>query len=392
METSYYDVYKYCQFYSACHVGKYWYVPAIKQNAVYRINRETKNLERVIDLKGCEGSFYEGLYALCIGVGNTIVFLPQNTNTIAIYDVIKEELKEIPIIKEGKNQCFETVGCALKGKYIYIYSIYEDKAPIVLNMEEYSITYDSGWKKAVEKYSRYRKSHLITSIIQDGDTILAGVYGQNIIFEYSLITHKIIKEIRLDSGFKINKIFLNKDMKEVLYITNIEGGRLCIYNRKEEKHYECDLPVNYLPSQILFGKSIFMISYNSDEMLISDYTFSQISLVKISVSDFRSFDEKRLYYAGEISDGKIYFFPFRSNGVISYNIETGKKEFISTHVKENVKDILARVRNNFWQNNKSAIIDENIWPLSDYILDLDMSIDSYSVKVECGKQIYTEVK
>ena len=382
-----YDLYRYCHFYSACDYGDAFYVPAIMQNGIYKIEKKTWEINKVLDFEVSGEQYIEGLYTYCALVGDKIVFCPQNTNQVAIYDILKNECVTLDIIVEGdKHSFFGTIGHAVNNDKVYIYSTYDEKAPLILDLKNYEIQYDMRWKEKVSKVYASGQTYFISSIAQIHEIVWTGIYKTNKVIGYCLNQNKVIKEYKLDSDFQIERIF--KAVDEKLFITSLDGGKICVLDMVTEEQSYYILPNKFKVAKILFKDRICMISYNEKKIIVADGNMENIKVIDLDIPEFFSFHATRFYYAGCIFEGVLYLYPFRSNGIVTYEFSTGKVGFKSTLLNEEISEILRNIRKRSYDKLQSY--NENIYPLKDFISDIKCDVKRDLSNISCGKLIYEE--
>lgn len=388
---NYYDKYRYLSCFEMIEDNESWWIPEYKWNTLFRISKNTMDIQKIVDLTGkVEAS--EGCYSYIVSYQDKLIFLPQNSLNIAIYDRNLSSLTIFTLDTGKKSGIYGTAGYAMLERKIYVFSSYEDCMPFVLDGETWNIKYLESWISQINKYSKRQKWIINSSVEMDG-IIFLGIYGSNLILKYFPEEDKYKEIVLADDYVKINKIYRDTNNKKLIILSinkeiiefSYENKELFETNRWLSKMEDKDV-VNIIQDHeniVLLpriGRYIEIINRMSGKTwginIPEEYLLdSQIMLGKY-------------IYGGKINNRIIYLFPFSTKGLICIDIFSKKINLIKLEVNKLIlkEKFDAYISYNL---NMKKIFDEHKLPLHMF-LDIcnQTTIISKKKDILIGKYIF----
>ncbi len=309
------------------------------------------------------------LHSVAINYKNEIIFLPDLSNYITIYNIEKKDFINIKYPIENRNEltqyCPKIVAGILIDSCVYAFSS-RDPCIISYNFETKKLRFYNEWFEKFKMYGYEKsKSFFCRDIVRLGDSILARTYQNNVIVDYNMKTeeisfHRVDIQTSIILWGDVDKIWLIKGDGTSVYKWNnqeglIETAEIGNVLERDEKAYQCSIKM---------GDEIWLFPFFGDSIAIMDAQSKETKKIFTICSDGK-FDNKFLgaVWFRKIYNNRLYFMSVLENKI--YCVENSEKEILRTNIYIDRltvnKYLLQEKKNNDYHFPKLIKEDNSLW-------------------------------
>ena len=390
--NNFYDKYQYLSCFEMLEDDKNWWLSDVKWNNIFKISKSTLNIKKMMDIDW-ENFAFEGAYSYIISYKEKIIFLPQNSSSVMIYNKEYNQIEFVLLNIKKEQKSYGTAGYVLLGNKLYVFSSYEKCNPFVMNIDTMKVKYLNSWEEQI-KYFSIEESWFINSVFEEDGYIFLGLYNNNIILKYNPEQNTYEKILLNHEKLKINKIYKDKENNKIIILSNYNNEiiecSLINGQIKIDRIWNSHLNDSKIINLLFDNSEIILLPKNGNTLEIINRASGRFSNVFIPVKYILQYNnqDNSYFYGGKVDNEFIYLFPFLSRGIIYIDRKT--KNIYMLELKMDKNELEELYQSYIFRNGEKSIICDEKKVSIDMFLGLykQKKFSRYNANLNIGKSIY----
>lgn len=290
-------------------VDGYLYFSCSQYNGLFKLEIDTETISYIGPFEGAPLDMAI-LHRKCLVYGRWLIFIPQNTDRINLFNVDTYEQKTVKVLDEDKHFMF--ADAIVIDDLLYLMPGRKEQPAKIVHLDDYSVETidDLSGKIQSEAPDSPDEGGLfaIGAAYHDG-SIYMGLYKQSKIIQYD-VTSSEVRLIETD----IDNIRDLSGGKDGVWITDLSGGRIELLGKKiETVRFEHDYSYRHV---LEMGTRTYVIPGTATciGILNDDRTVTNMDYPE----DFRDFEQcfYDKFYGYAIYEDEIYLFPYAHDNML----------------------------------------------------------------------------
>lgn len=360
--------YRLLTFWDARHKEnqQYWTVGSW-DNALFIVDYESGYVERVCDLPR-SGHLIENRYCYLRDFENKIVVLPQNCNTLGIYDKTQKSISEVLLPSIADINRYSAVETISHGRNCVVFSSKAKTMPFVIDLEKLTINELEGWRTLSDKYSISTSPCFAGNFEKFSNGCIFGNYGTNEILYFDFCKQKGGIFAYIPQEIKICRIYTYHD--DIWILPLGESSVFCMKDGASEKIEKITIAEAGTGFSNLLQDDDILVAIPNEGLQI--YVLDKISLCVHSIS-FQADRIQNIYYdnhparfiRGGLNKHSIFLFPCQNDTMVIIDRLTMDVHYMSFAVSPEQDDYERLLQ--CYKGFKTPIIREQQIPFSTFL-------------------------